>query len=444
MRQSFSKKTYLLRVSILLILGGIFLSACTSSPKRQPEDKDSIKQEKSSKTVKRPIALAQTLTDESLKRTLLSCEHKPQRTTSFSIAHRGAPLKYAEHTRESYLAAAKMGAGMIECDTTFTNDGELVCRHAQCDLHTTTNIINTPLNQKCTVPWDEKFPNPGAVKCCTSDISLAEFKTLTGKMDHHNPEATDRQSFLDSSTDWRKDVIAPTGTLLSHKESIELLSQLDVKFIPELKGPDRHARVQIEDVFGSTQAYAQKLIDDYKAAGIRSTQVWPQSFEPESVLYWLTAEPEFGRHAAMLDGRSLKQLNPQAPTSFSPSMEEIRAMGIQIIASPLWMLINVNDQGELEPSAYAEFAKAADLKIIAWTVERSDRAQGSKNREGHLNWYYQFDHHPNHQAIQTDGDVFKVIDVLATKVGVIGIFSDWPETVSYYANCMNIKTIDKK
>ncbi len=34
-----------------------------------------------------------------------------------------------------------MGAGIVECDVTFTKDHQLVCRHAQNDLHTTTNIL---------------------------------------------------------------------------------------------------------------------------------------------------------------------------------------------------------------------------------------------------------------------------------------------------------------
>ncbi len=38
-------------------------------------------------------------------------------------------------------------------------------------------------------------------------------------------------------------------------------------------------------------------------------------------------------------------------------------------------------------------------------------------------------------AITREGDVMNVIDVLARDVGVIGIFSDWPATVSFYANC---------
>jgi glycerophosphoryl diester phosphodiesterase len=43
------------------------------------------------------------------------------------------------------------------------------------------------------------------------------------------------------------------------------------------------------------------------------------------------------------------------------------------------------------------------------------------------------------QAIKREGDLFKVIDVLARDVGVLGIFSDWAAPVTYYANCMGLK-----
>jgi len=42
-------------------------------------------------------------------------------------------------------------------------------------------------------------------------------------------------------------------------------------------------------------------------------------------------------------------------------------------------------------------------------------------------------------AIKSDGDVFKVLDVLAFDVGIRGIFSDWAATVTYFANCMGLK-----
>jgi len=35
--------------------------------------------------------------------------------------------------------------------------------------------------------------------------------------------------------------------------------------------------------------------------------------------------------------------------------------------------------------------------------------------------------------------MLEVLDVLAQDVGIIGIFSDWPATVSYYANCKGLK-----
>lgn len=35
--------------------------------------------------------------------------------------------------------------------------------------------------------------------------------------------------------------------------------------------------------------------------------------------------------------------------------------------------------------------------------------------------------------------MYNALDALATKVGVIGIFSDWPATVTYYASCMGLK-----
>src|SRR5688572_13189676 len=77
----------------------------------------------------RPYFLVNDMTDSQLKRQLQSCEGMTMKKTDFSIGHRGAALQFPEHTRESYEAGARMGAGILECDVTFTRDHQLVCRH---------------------------------------------------------------------------------------------------------------------------------------------------------------------------------------------------------------------------------------------------------------------------------------------------------------------------
>jgi glycerophosphoryl diester phosphodiesterase len=236
----------------------------------------------------RPYFLVQDMDEGELQRKLQACAEGPFRRTDFSIGHRGAPLQFPEHTRESYVAAARMGAGILECDVTFTKDRQLVCRHSQCDLHTTTNILALPeLAAKCTQPFQPADPatgKPASALCCTSDLTLAEFKQLCGKMDAFNPKATTVSEYLGGTASWRTDLYSGCGTLLSHKESIALFQSLGTKFTPELKAPSVPMPFQGDY---TQQAYAQQLIDEYKAAQVSPSAVWPQSFNLEDVRYWI-------------------------------------------------------------------------------------------------------------------------------------------------------------
>ena len=151
----------------------------------------------------RPFFLVNNMVDSDLKSELLKCFKGPFKKSDFSIGHRGAALQFPEHTRESYEAAARMGAGILECDVTFTKDKQLVCRHAQNDLHTTTNILVTPLAKTCvkqftpaTLGANGVVITPASAECRTSELTLAEFKTLTGKMDAFNPAALTPAQFL--------------------------------------------------------------------------------------------------------------------------------------------------------------------------------------------------------------------------------------------------------
>ena len=107
-------------------------------------------------------------------------------------------------------------------------------------------------------------------------------------------------------------------------------------------------------------------------------------------------------------------------------MDSLAGDGVQIIAPPLWVLVTLDDEGKIVPSEYAKAANAAGLKIITWTLERS----GLLTQGG--GWYYQ----SITEATRDEGKAFELLDVLAKDVGVIGVFSDWPATVTYYANCM--------
>lgn len=376
----------------------------------------------------RPFYLVSDMDSGPLKKRLQACGNHTFRRTEMSIGHRGAPLQFPEHTRESYEAAVVMGAGIVECDVTFTKDQVLVCRHSQCDLHTTTDILSRPsLARKCTTPFTPANPatgEPVKVKCCTSDLTAAEFKTLVGKMDSANPMATSVEEYMNATPRWQTDLYTQRGTLMTHAESIALFRSLGVKMTPELKQPSVAMPFD-----GFTQAdYAQKLIDEYVNAGVAPEDVWPQSFNPQDIEYWLRHTPAFGGQAVLLEGRYADpRFAAIAPHQWQPSMEALRKQGVTTIAPPLWLLLSTNDEGELIPSRYARQARQAGLAIIAWTVERSGPlAEGG-------DWYFQ----GLDAAVDNDGDVMKVIDVLVRDVGVIGIFSDWPATVSYYANCIS-------
>src|SRR5262245_38885746 len=167
----------------------------------------------------RPYYLVEGMDEGKLKERLAKCENGPFYKTDFSIGHRGAALQFPEHTDVAYKAGARMGAGIVECDVTFTKDGELVCRHSECDLHTTTNIVATPLNASCSVPWSGANSGP---RCCASDITLAQFRMLKGKMDASNPAATTPAGYLGGTAAFRTNLYDARGTLLTLRESIEL------------------------------------------------------------------------------------------------------------------------------------------------------------------------------------------------------------------------------
>jgi glycerophosphoryl diester phosphodiesterase len=419
--------------AIILVLLGTSGCAVTGTGEHSKHT-SSVDSKDSIQVGARPYVLVKDMDEGTLKKRLESCANNTFRRTEFSIGHRGAPLRYPEHTRESYLAAAQGGAGILECDVTFTRDKALVCRHSQCDLHTTTNILQTPLAGKCSIPFQPaiidrktgKTLTPAKARCCTSDITLAEFKTLKGKMDTANPNATSINDYVSPASSRNVQTITTNGTLLSHSESIALFKTLGVKMMPELKRPQ--VPMPYRGAYSQEQ-YAQQMIDEYKKAGVAPENVFPQSFSISDVQYWIENEARFGSQAVYLDGRFVdSDFNHTVPTTWSPTMDELVERGIKIIAPPMWMLVELDENNRIIPSAYARAAKSAGLEIFTWTLERS----GSLVNGG--GWYYQ----SIQSVTNNDGDTYQVLHVLAKDVGIRGIFTDWPATVTYYANCLGI------
>jgi glycerophosphoryl diester phosphodiesterase len=374
----------------------------------------------------RPKLLVADLAEGELKSRLQACLDEPPRRTAFSIGHRGAGLVFPEHTLEAYEAAYRMGAGTLECDVTFTKDLALVCRHAQNDLATTTDILLTPLASTCIKPFQPaRLAANGAVRraaraeCRTSELMLAEFKTLRGKIDAFDPAAQTVEEFVAPRRAARADLDegVPYGRLLTHAESIALFKRLGVRMTPELK--EASVRLPFEGV--TREELAQKLIDEYRAAEVPPSDVFPQSFHRRDVEYWIAHEPEYGERAVLVANAYLP---PRARR-----LRGYKAAGINIWAPAMAALLDLDGEGRIVPSRAARAARAAGLELLAWTLERSGNLAAPNN-----GFYYR----TIDAAVTREGDVLRVVDVLARDVGVRGIFSDWPATVSFYAGCMGL------
>ncbi|KAF1832484.1 PLC-like phosphodiesterase [Decorospora gaudefroyi] len=370
------------------------------------------------------------MTDSPLKTKLQSCENKPVSISGFSIGHRGAPLQFPEETVQSLDAAARMGAGVLECDVAFTQDRGLVCRHSLCDLHTTTNILTIPeLASKCTVPFTPaNGTSPAYALCCTSDITTAEYSTLCGKQDGFNASATTPEDYQNGTPNWRTDLYNTCGTPLTLNEYIDLVDSYPGhrNFTPELKTPP----VPMPFNGYTQQQYAQDLIDAFRNKSIAPSRVWLQSFLYDDVLYWLKNDREFGAQAVFLQEYD----TPETLAAGMKNLPSVRAAGVNIIAPAIPMLVTIGgpDNNTIVESEYSKAIKANGMDIIAWTFERSGPLATVDAREE-----YYFNSIAN--ITQYDGQYYVLLDVLANEIGVKGLFSDWAATVTYFANCFGLE-----
>jgi hypothetical protein len=152
-----------------------------------------------------------------------------------------------------------------------------------------------------------------------------------------------------------------------------------------------------------------------------------------SVIYWVK-NTDYGAQAVALD-----EQYEATEEEFRAWHEMLQAEGVKIVAPPMWMLVESGDSNEfgIVPSAYANSAIEHNLGIITWTLERTPPglAVGAKPglAEGDI-WYWS----STQEAGLTDGSKYELLHVLSNDIGVLGVFADWPATVTFFANCMEL------
>ncbi|KAI5302910.1 hypothetical protein KEM56_000233, partial [Ascosphaera pollenicola] len=183
------------------------------------------------------------------------------------------------------------------------------------------------------------------------------------------------------------------------------------------------------------EKYAQQLVDEYKEAKISPKNVFLQSFGLDDILFWLKHDPEFGKQALFLiDAFPTKEAAEMA----IGNLTAIKEMGVKTLAPATSDLLVLNtdrkggmDEKPFVATDFAKLAKKLGFGIVTYSIERT----GPLSRVDELDDTYV---KPIKDALKRDGDVYVMIDALAKEAGVEKMFSDWPATVTYYANCMRL------
>ena len=120
-------------------------------------------------------------------------------------------------------------------------------------------------------------------------------------------------------------------------------------------------------------------------------------------------------------------MDGEDPDAWDEDVASLKGQGVNYLGASLNRLLTDKD-GAIAASDYAKAAKDAGIELIAWTLERS----GPLGNGG--GWYFQ----SVGDVVKDDSDYLVALDVLAQEAGVVGVFSDWPATTTFYANCMGL------
>ena len=294
------------------------------------------------------------------------------------IAHRGASGYLPEHTLEGYALAYGLGADYIEPDLVLTRDGELIAMH-DLTLEATTDVA-------ARFPGRDREPG----RFYALDFTLAEIRTLTVR---ERVAANGERVF---PARWPAGASAFAPRVPTFAEVVDLVAGLNassgrtVGIYPEMKSPAWH-RAEGRDI-GAALLAAWRA----RPAAAHDLPIRVQSFEPESLRRWRSADAE----------TPLVQLVGDKPEDdallTAAGLADIAAYA-QGVGPSLKRLFSV--EGDATAGrALVEAARTRGLEVHVWTV-RADRL-------------------PAHAK-----DLPKLVERLQAEVGVAGIFTDHADQV---------------
>ncbi|KAI9351355.1 PLC-like phosphodiesterase [Obelidium mucronatum] len=408
-----------------------------------------------------------------MRNAIATCEN-PLAYNLETIGHRGAALIAPEETIKSFQIAVDSGAGWIECDAAVTKDLQLVCRHSVCDLHFTTDILSRPdMLAKCNGQFTPyKNGTDASVNCCTYDFTLAELNTLCSTMETvTNGKALTIDQYLVSSPPFRTNGVAKgeCHKMVSHKEHLKFAKTKKVNVIPELKDTtEKGTQDFLASKNSSIEFLANLMASEIREAGFttpldtkfksaaRGTIGVMQTFDRRVAKIWKSGankdlNVEYMWETGMNSTATEKDCPAAADCGTNDVVLDLMKMGVELMSPAFNFYVSAEKHRMIE-SQYSKDLKSLAQKsgknvyFGSWSLERSGCASqlGASNSTfnaeaglgaiGGCGWYY--NSVEGEASFGQHEDSLLMLDVLFKQVGIIGLFSDFPATVSMYSNCI--------
>ena len=321
-------------------------------------------------------------------------------TEPILIAHRGASGERPEHTRSAYFLAIQQGADVIEPDLVMSRDGALIVRHEN-EIGGTTDVAARPaFADRRTTRTIDGVETTGWF---AEDFTLAELKTLRGR--ERLPEL-------------RPGNVAHDGRdpLLTFAEVVQIAREASagagrvIGVAPELKHPAHFAALGLamEDAFvaelerlGLTGADAPVLVQCFEVG-------------PLERLSRRVATPL----VQLLEAAGGPADRPGLTYDAMATPEGLAAIARYAgwVAPPIGRILPRDAQGRTTaPTAFVADARAAGLRVAAWTLRAENVFLPLERRNG--------------PSAAAHGDMAGHAQALAD-AGVDALFTDFPALLS--------------